>query len=124
MENRYYRIGELASVLNLSRQMIRYYEECGVISPERINSNNYRLYSAMDYFAIALSRFDINLKDIFSLKMTDYNRQVKKHFEKYIETRRKQIQLEELMIERAKQMIEKSETASLNREGYDAAMKL
>ena len=53
MENVKYQIGELASILNISRQMVRYYEECGVISPERVAANNYRMYSAMDYFALA-----------------------------------------------------------------------
>ena len=118
MENKYYQIGELASILNLSRQMIRYYEECGVITPIRISSNNYRLYSAMDYFAlseaIALSRFNINIKDIYQLKMTDYTRQVKKHFNEYIRETEKQIHHEEMMIKRARQLIEKTETASLN----------
>lgn len=33
MENVTFQIGELASILNISRQMIRYYEECGVITP-------------------------------------------------------------------------------------------
>ena len=118
METKYYQIGELASLLNISRQMIRYYEECGVISPKRDETNNYRLYSTMDYFAleeaIALSRFDINIKDIYGLKMSDYFRQLKDHMDRFTEKTGKQIAYEELMIRRAKQMTDKAGSADLN----------
>ncbi len=61
-----YQIGDLAKMMNLSTQMIRYYEKCGVITPERTDGN-YRVFSTMDFFALAeaigLSRFNIPIKD-------------------------------------------------------------
>ncbi len=118
MENKYYQIGELAGILNISRQMIRYYEECGVIKPERIANNNYRLYSAMDYFAlgeaISLSRFGVNIKDISTLKMSDYSAQVIRHFRRFISDTKDEIGYRQLLIRRAEQQIEKTETAAMN----------
>ncbi len=118
MENKYYQIGDLAKILNISRQMIRYYEECGVISPIRTAGNNYRLYSAMDYFALAeaacLSRFGVNISDIYQLKMSDYTNRAVEYFEKYISESHSEIEYREMMIRRAEQLIEKTETASMN----------
>jgi DNA-binding transcriptional MerR regulator len=41
-------IGELASLLNVSRRTLRYYEEVGIIAPKSRGSNNYRYYDAND----------------------------------------------------------------------------
>lgn len=49
-QNNSYKIKELSEILNISKQMIRYYEQCGVIHPERSKENNYRIYHAMDLF--------------------------------------------------------------------------
>lgn len=48
----YYKIGEVAEILDLSSEMIRYYERCGIINPIRDGSNQYRLYSISDIFAL------------------------------------------------------------------------
>ena len=65
-----YKINEIAKILNLSKQMIRYYEQCGVIQPARLEKNNYRVYNTLDYFtlaeAIGLSQFNVNIKDIYN----------------------------------------------------------
>lgn len=41
-----YSIRELSELLGISREMVRYYEKCGVISLSRNNENNYRIYVA------------------------------------------------------------------------------
>lgn len=39
-----YTIGEVSDILNLSKDMIRYYEKQGVIQSHRNTANNYRYY--------------------------------------------------------------------------------
>lgn len=43
-----YRIGEVASLLGITPQAVRYYEEEGIINPERNPLSGYRYYSAWD----------------------------------------------------------------------------
>ncbi len=40
-----YKISEIARLFNISKEMVRYYEKCGVISPKRSEDNNYRVYT-------------------------------------------------------------------------------
>ena len=47
-----YRIGDVSKHLNISDQMIRYYEKCGVIHPVRSGDGRYRYYSEMDIFLL------------------------------------------------------------------------
>lgn len=101
-----YSIRELSELLGISREMVRYYEKCGAISPSRNNENNYRIYTAIDYFAcfeaMCLSRFNANIREIDALKNTDYARQVRELYERYIEETSRNIEVEQLMIERAR----------------------
>lgn len=112
-----YRIKEIAEMLNLSKQMIRYYEQCGVISPSREN-NNYRIYDTMDYFAlseaIALSRFNVNIKDIYELKAIDYCNELSNCYRKYIDDTKKEIEYKTLLKERAEELLSRVENAELN----------
>lgn len=45
-----YTIGEVSELLNLSRDMIRYYEKQGAIHSKRNETNNYRTYDDMEVF--------------------------------------------------------------------------
>ena len=45
-----YSIGEVSALLNLSRDMIRYYEKHGAIHACRKENNNYRTYDSMEVF--------------------------------------------------------------------------
>lgn len=47
-----YKIGEVSKILNISKEMIRYYEKQGILKPSRKEDNNYRTYSVMDVFFI------------------------------------------------------------------------
>ena len=73
-QNDSYKIKELSEILNISKQMIRYYEQCGVITPERSQENKYRIYHSMDFYelleAVCLSKFDLNIKKIHEIKNT------------------------------------------------------
>jgi DNA-binding transcriptional MerR regulator len=43
-----YKIGDVARILGISPDLIRYYEEKGVVSPEKDPVNNYRYYDTWD----------------------------------------------------------------------------
>ena len=43
-----YKIGEVARILGISADLLRYYEEKGVVSPEKDPLNNYRYYDTWD----------------------------------------------------------------------------
>ncbi len=43
-----YKIGDVANILGISTDLIRYYEEKGVVSPRKDPHNNYRYYDAWD----------------------------------------------------------------------------
>lgn len=79
----YYRIGELSKILHISDQMIRYYEKCGVIQPERTGEGNYRRYTDMDLFmlydAIRYKELEINIASIADLVHDDYYKQLNDH---------------------------------------------
>lgn len=46
-----YKIGDIADIFQISKEMIRYYEKQGVISSVRRSDNNYRMYSIWDIFS-------------------------------------------------------------------------
>lgn len=48
-----YTIKTLLSVLGISRNTLRYYEQIGVISPVRDPDSNYRVYTNDDVFSVA-----------------------------------------------------------------------
>lgn len=54
-----YKIGEVSKILNISKEMIRYYEKQGILKPSRKEDNNYRTYSVMDVFLL-MELFAIN----------------------------------------------------------------
>jgi len=43
-----YKIGDVAGILGISPDLIRYYEEKGVVSPKKDPNNNYRYYDTWD----------------------------------------------------------------------------
>ncbi|MBR2832177.1 MAG: MerR family transcriptional regulator [Oscillospiraceae bacterium] len=43
-----YKIGDVARILGISTDLIRYYEERGIVSPEKDPNNNYRYYDTWD----------------------------------------------------------------------------
>lgn len=47
----YYKISEISTLYNIGKDSLRYYEEIGILSPER-NNNGYRLYSIQDIWKL------------------------------------------------------------------------
>lgn len=82
------KIKDVSKFLNLSDQMIRYYEKSGVIKPNRTGSGNYREYSFMDVFmlfdALKYKEWNINIKDIADMVHNDYYRVLSQKIDCYI----------------------------------------
>lgn len=47
-----YKISDITKMFNISKEMVRYYEKCGAITPKRTEDNNYRVYTTADFFTI------------------------------------------------------------------------
>lgn len=63
-----YKIGEVAKLLNMSIQTIRFYEIEGVVHPERLKESQYRIYDIWDIFDLVscmkYKTFGISVKEI------------------------------------------------------------
>lgn len=113
-----YQIRDIAELLNISKQMVRYYEQNGVITPKRMEGNNYRVYDVLDYFAlgeaISLSRFNINIKDIYELTANDYTKELSKCYRNYIKETDEELAYKSMLKERAEELLKRTESAELN----------
>ncbi len=56
-----YRIGDVERLLGVSSDTIRFFERKGVVKPIKIDSNNYRLFSAMDIHKLVAYRYYRNM---------------------------------------------------------------
>lgn len=57
MEERYYSIGEVSKLCNISRKALRYYEDLGLIAPDKKGPNNYRYYSRHTILLIPIIKY-------------------------------------------------------------------
>lgn len=64
MSENYFTAGELASLFNISKQTLLYYDKIGLLAPEFISSNGYRYYSISQYLTLEII---VNLR---ALKMS------------------------------------------------------
>ena len=103
-----YTIGEVSEILNISRDMVRYYEKQGVIQSHRNTSNNYRYYDTSIIFwlleSIQFKNLGINIKNISGVRMDDYVGQLVKHIELYENNLRDEISYRTILIERVNQL--------------------
>lgn len=67
----FYRIGEISALFGIPVETLRYYDAQGLIVPERIEPNGYRLYSSQQFERIAtvlsLRHADASMQDIRAL---------------------------------------------------------
>lgn len=67
-----YLVGDLARILNLSSEMIRYYEKMNTLNPVRQEGSNYRIYSAKDILTLIMvmqmQSFQFKIKEIQKMK--------------------------------------------------------
>lgn len=63
-----YKIGEIAALLSVSRETLRFYEKRGLLRPEKSPQNSYRSYSLSDLYRLAdiifYRQLDLSLDDI------------------------------------------------------------
>jgi DNA-binding transcriptional MerR regulator len=99
-----YKIGDVARILGISPDLIRYYEEKGVVKPGKDPSNNYRYYDTWDinYLIDCLwyKNFGFGIEHIARLvTQTSYDALVKT-LEERSEQLRESIKLQELLLQR------------------------
>ena len=72
-----YSIGKVSALLNLSRDMIRYYEKQGAIKSKRNEENNYRTYDTMEVFwlleALQHKTWGIPISEITEIRGNHYS---------------------------------------------------
>ncbi|MBF7097671.1 MerR family transcriptional regulator [Alkalibacter mobilis] len=100
----YYKIGEVSKMTNLSDQMIRYYEKCGVISPTRSGDGNYRNYTIMDIYALfdamRYKEWGINIGDINQMVNENYYVTLNENIQKLYKSLKSEIHMKSLLMER------------------------
>ncbi len=66
-----YTIGQIANIMGISRDKLRYYEEKGILKPTQNDNNNYRQYDLKDMDTVLAIEFyrslDLEFKDIKKL---------------------------------------------------------
>ena len=117
-----YKIGEVSKMLNISKEMIRYYEKKGALSPSRVQDNNYRTYSSMDVFLLMeIKRYQalgISVKEITNLFSDNYMQQYASYLHQYHYQLSNDIQHKMLMQERVKELAERALTSQVNMNLY------
>lgn len=57
-DKEYYSIGEVSKICNISRKTLRFYDEIGLISPDRIcDENNYRFYNRKTLLSVPVVKY-------------------------------------------------------------------
>lgn len=117
-----YRIGEVAKLFNLSRELLRYYERCGAITPKRLPDNDYRVYDTMDVFylmeLLGQKAWGVKIKDIRELTGENYDRAIAGYLETYRREAKRRIAEESLRLRRAEELLERGQTAAKNLGNY------
>ncbi|MDF2887833.1 MAG: hypothetical protein K0R23_2218 [Lacrimispora sp.] len=117
-----YNIKEVSKILNISREMIRYYEKKGMINPKRKAANNYRTYDAMDIFylmeAIQYQGWNMNIKNIRGMKEENYYAQIVDYLEGYHDQLIKDIEYKTLLVERISQVTDRNKIDLYNLGNY------
>ena len=113
-----YSIRDVSEILNLSREMIRYYEKYGVILPRRNDENNYRSYSTFDIFmlldTLQYRSWGIQIKGMQDLRQEDFLQKSRQHLCLYRERLKEEVLYKQLLLERIDTITDRSQTAYLN----------
>ena len=117
-----YSIRDVSEFLHLSREMIRYYEKWGVLTPKRNEQNNYRSYTILDVFmlldAIQYKSWGIPVKDMGRLRKGEFLEEVRGHLTRYQQELEQEAAYKVLLSERIRFVADRSRTAHLNLQSY------
>lgn len=99
-----YSIGDVSEALNLSREMIRYYEKCGVLKLARDSGNNYRNYEIMDIFwlmeSLQYRSWGVGIREIQELRSENFHIKTPEILDSYIQKLEHEIDRDTLLKER------------------------
>ena len=117
-----YSIRDVSEFLNLSREMIRYYEKWGVLTPKRNEQNNYRSYTVLDVFmlldAIQYKSWGIPVKDMGRLRKGDFLEKVRVQLTEYQRELEEEAAYKALLSDRISFVAARSQTAHLNLKNF------
>lgn len=117
-----YKIGEVSKMLNISKEMIRYYEKKGALTPSRQLDNNYRTYNTMDIFLlmeiVRYQALDFGIKEISDLLSNHYMEKYANHLYEQYKKIDEEIRKKELLKERIKELEERAITSQFNVNHY------
>ena len=103
-----YSIGEVSTLLNLSRDMIRYYEKQGAIRASRGAENNYRRYDSMEVFwlleAMQHKSWGVPISEISGIRNHEYTINTEQFLGEEVRRIRKNIHYQELLAQRLEQL--------------------
>lgn len=103
-----YTIGEVSSMLNISREMIRYYEKQGAIKASRNTKNNYRSYDSIEIFwlleAMQHKSWGIPISDIATIRENRFIQNTKDYLEEEILSLEKRTVYTSVLTSRLKQV--------------------
>jgi len=116
-----YKTGEVAKLLNVSKEMIRYYEKSGAFRPTR-KENNYRSYTMLDIFSlievIEYKEMGIKLKDIDDMVNENFNIKYIQKLNELINNLDKEIYKKQLLKQRIQLIIDRNELCKANVGNY------
>ena len=103
-----YSIGDVSALLNLSRDMIRYYEKQGAIKASRNSSNNYRSYDSMEVFwlleAMMHKSWGIPISEIAGIREHEFTFHTEQFLRERISGLKKEASYLELLSERLEEI--------------------
>lgn len=103
-----YSIGEVSALLNISRDMIRYYEKQGAIKASRVADNNYRRYDSMEVFwlleAMQHKSWGIPINEISGIRKHEYTINSEQFLGKEVKRIRADVRYRELLAQRLEQL--------------------
>ncbi|WP_295091673.1 MerR family transcriptional regulator [uncultured Catenibacterium sp.] len=104
----FYSIGDVSKILNVSKEMIRYYEKQGALKPARKENNNYRSYSTMDiFFLMEMIRYQalgLTTTEINQLLNNNYMQSYSDCLSNYHKKLEKEITFKMVLKDRIKEM--------------------
>ena len=118
----FYSIGDVSKILNVSKEMIRYYEKQGALKPARKENNNYRSYSTMDiFFLMEMIRYQalgLTTTEINQLLNNNYMQSYSDCLSNYHKKLEKEITFKMVLKDRIKEMADRAKTSQLNINHY------
>lgn len=105
-----YKIGEVANILGVSSDTIRYYEKAGIVYSKKDSSNGYRYFTPADIYALLDVLFyrsmDIPVEEVRNIMNFYQHRDVKKLLEQKQEQVQAKIREQQVLLERIRATIE------------------